>query len=44
MVAIRYLTKHDALRVRIDLERLRFIQGCRLENSAAAARPRCRRD
>jgi predicted MFS family arabinose efflux permease len=44
MVAIRYLTKHGALRVRIDLERLRFIQGCRLENSADAARPRCRRD
>ena len=44
MVAIRYLTKHGALRVRIDLERLRFIQGCRLENSADAARPRCRHD
>jgi hypothetical protein len=40
MVAIRYLTNHRALRVRIDLERLRFIQGCGLENSADAARPR----
>jgi hypothetical protein len=40
MVAIRYLTKHDTLRQRIDLERLRFIQVCRLENSADAARPR----
>ena len=43
MVAIRYLTKHGALRVRSDLERLRFIQGSRLENSAAAAGSR-RRD
>ena len=44
MVAIRYLRKHGALRVRIDLQRLRFIQGCRPENSADAARPRRRRD
>jgi MFS family permease len=39
MVAMRYLTKHGVLRERIDLERLRFIQVCRLENSADAARP-----
>jgi MFS family permease len=39
MVAMRYLTKHGVLRERIDLERHRFIQVCRLENSADAARP-----
>jgi MFS family permease len=40
MVAISYLAKHGALRVRIDPERLRFIPSCRPENSACGARPR----
>jgi MFS family permease len=44
MVAIRHLTKHSVLRGRIDLERLRFIQVCRPENSADAGRLRRRHD